>query len=627
MPFDAINVQATGSSPVAFNLLSTGRYAQVVQVNIGTVGGAETPLIQGQALSAASLPVVLASDHSNINVAGPAASDAPVSGNPLVVAGRASAAAPTDVSADGDVVAAWRLRNGAGAVVLTAAGALIGGDASNGLDVDVTRVPFQLTDNAGFTDGTSILAAVGMIFDDVAGTALTENDIAAPRIDSKRAQVMVIEDGTTRGTRATVTTQGLQVETRGPVTADQPTTSNPVPMAGRASAAAPSDVSADGDAVHAWHLRNGAQATVITAAGALIGGDATNGLDVDVTRLSTEIVDNAGFTDGTTKLVPVAFIYDDVAGTALTENDAAAARIDSKRAQMVVLEDATTRGQKLAISAAGAASVNTTQIGGVSISVGAGAVGTGVQRVTWCSDSPANVVDNAGFTDGTTGLVMQGFIFDETAGTGLTENDAAAARVDSKRAQVMVLEDGTTRGTRQGVTSDGAAKAVSKFLQVDASTLTRPANTTAYTANDAVSNNATAGSVTAQTASFSAIADHPVTIDRVRVRSTDTGVAGKAFRVYLFNSDPTASTGVGGGDNAAWSQKLAGFIGSMSGVFRTFSDGAVALMVPDEGARIIAKPGSGVTTIWLLFQTLEAFTPSANSTTFIATLEGMQGHA
>lgn len=63
------------------------------------------------------------------------------------------------------------------------------------------------------------------------------------------------------------------------------TSVNPVLEGGYASAAAPTDVSADGDAVRAWHLRNGAKATVITAAGALIGGDATNGLDVDVTRV------------------------------------------------------------------------------------------------------------------------------------------------------------------------------------------------------------------------------------------------------------------------------------------------------------------------------------------------------
>ena len=63
----------------------------------------------------------------------------------------------------------------------------------------------------------------------------------------------------------------------------------------------------------------------------------------------------------------------------------------------------------------------------------------------------ATLVDNAGFTDGTTRVQISGFIYDEVAGTALTENDAAAARVDSKRAQVMVVEDATTRGQRQSV--------------------------------------------------------------------------------------------------------------------------------------------------------------------------------
>lgn len=60
---------------------------------------------------------------------------------------------------------------------------------------------------------------------------------------------------------------------------------DPVLVGGYASAAAPTNVSADGDAVQQWHLRNGAQCVNVTAAGALIPGDATNGLDVDVTRL------------------------------------------------------------------------------------------------------------------------------------------------------------------------------------------------------------------------------------------------------------------------------------------------------------------------------------------------------
>jgi len=78
-----------------------------------------------------------------------------------------------------------------------------------------------------------------------------------------------------------------------------------------------------------------------------------------------------------------------------------------------------------------------------------------------------NIVDNAGFTDGTTRLSMSGYIYDEVAGTALTENDAAAARIDSKRAQVHTLEDGSTRGRYATVTSGNA-------LKVDPSGLTMP---------------------------------------------------------------------------------------------------------------------------------------------------------
>lgn len=66
---------------------------------------------------------------------------------------------------------------------------------------------------------------------------------------------------------------------------------------------------------------------------------------------SQKIVDNAAFTDGTTPVQPVGFIYDEVAGgTPLTEDDAAAARVDLKRAQVLVIEDATTRGQRVAVT-------------------------------------------------------------------------------------------------------------------------------------------------------------------------------------------------------------------------------------------------------------------------------------
>lgn len=102
--------------------------------------------------------------------------------------------------------------------------------------------------------------------------------------------------------------------------------------------------------------------------------------------------DNAAFTDNSSKVTVAGFYFDDAAGTALTENDVAAARIDSKRALVNVIEDATTRGQKMAVSAAGAASVNNAQVAGNTINTGTGASGTGTQRVVTATDSTIGTV-------------------------------------------------------------------------------------------------------------------------------------------------------------------------------------------------------------------------------------------
>ncbi len=169
-------------------------------------------------------------------------------------------------------------------------------------------------------------------------------------------------------------------------------------------------------------------------------------------------------------------------------------------------------------------------------------------------------------------------------------------------------------------------------------TLTRPANTTAYAAADSISDNATAGSVAALTATLSDTNDDPIFISDILVTSTDTGLAGKRIRAYLFNSDPTASSGVSGGDNAAYAQKKAGYIGSLSGVLETgFSDGTVGRLVPayNDGAAaatpnapaggfIVVKPTSGAKTLFIQYQAVDGFTPSANSTTIIGSARGWQ---
>ena len=166
-------------------------------------------LIEGVA-SGTNINVALAATSVTVTVAGGAASDSPVTGNPLLGGGRASSAVPSAVSTDGDAVAVWLDRSG--------------------------------------------------------GTVINGRDAHDAALDAN---------------------------------------TNPALIGGRASAAAPSDVSADGDAVRAWFLRNGAQSVVVTAAGALIGGDATNGLDVDVTRVTgtvtvdTELSTAAALADNT----------------------------------------------------------------------------------------------------------------------------------------------------------------------------------------------------------------------------------------------------------------------------------------------------------------------------------------
>lgn len=171
--------------------------------------------------------------------------------------------------------------------------------------------------------------------------------------------------------------------------------------------------------------------------------------------------------------------------------------------------------------------------------------------------------------------------------------------------------------------------------------LTRPANTTAYTAGDSISDNATAGSVTALSATISDTNDDPIFISDILVSSTDTGLAGKRIRAYLFNSDPTSSSGVGAGDNAAYSQKKAGYIGSFSGVLESgFSDGTVGRLVPayndgaasgtpnaSAGGFLAVKPTSGAKTLFIQLQAIDGFTPSSSSTTISLSARGWQARA
>lgn len=88
------------------------------------------------------------------NVTGGTAHDAVgTSVNPVLVGGYASAAAPTDVSADGDVVREWRLRNGAAATQPTYAGVLaVAGNGASGTGVQRVTIANDSTPIGALTE-------------------------------------------------------------------------------------------------------------------------------------------------------------------------------------------------------------------------------------------------------------------------------------------------------------------------------------------------------------------------------------------------------------------------------------------------------------------------------------------
>lgn len=83
---------------------------------------------------------------------------------------------------------------------------------------------------------------------------------------------------------------------------------------------------------------------------------------------SNIVADDSAFTVGTSFIGVAGFLADETAPDSVDEGDVGAARMTLDRKQLFVLVDATTDSQRLAISAAGGASVNLTQINGTAIS-------------------------------------------------------------------------------------------------------------------------------------------------------------------------------------------------------------------------------------------------------------------
>lgn len=236
------------------------------------------------------------------------------------------------------------------------------------------------------------------------------------------------------------------------------TSVNPVLAGGYASAAAPASVSADGDAVRAWHLRNGAQATVVTAAGALIGGDATNGLDVDVTRVipgtsATHLgkAEDAAHSSGDTGVMALAVRTDSAAARAGTDGDYIPLTTDS--------------AGRLWVNASGAAVPITDNAGSITVDNAGTFAVQAAQSGSWSASVQGDVADDAADSGNP---VKIGGKYAATPPT-YTDGDRTTIQTDTRGSQAVILRRPDSSASLAVTDDDGQATATTYGLLARAS--------------------------------------------------------------------------------------------------------------------------------------------------------------
>lgn len=145
-------------------------------------------------------------------------------------------------------------------------------------------------------------------------------------------------------------------------------------------------------------------------------------------------------------------------------------------------------------------------------------------------------------------------------------------------------------------------------------TFTTPAGVTAYTAADLIANSATAGSVTPMSFSVCLVKGGNGAISVARVKTADTGFAGKKVILKLYKDSPTVTNG----DNGAWLSTESNFLGSVTVKLSEHFSGTVekGFGIPDlndvtvNGRQLISFDcAAGAQVIYGLLTAGEAATP------------------
>jgi hypothetical protein len=264
---------------------------------------------------------------------------------------------------------------------------VIGADGTNDGDVSASNpLPVKGTGTAG-TANAGVLTVQGIAsmtpvqVADNGGSLTVDGTVAATQSGTWNVGTVtaVSQNGDVRQSTAS----NLNAEVQGDAAHDASVSGNPVLVGGYASASAPADVSADGDAVRLWADR----------AGRLQVGDGGSSLTVDGTVAATQSGTwNVGTVTSITNAVTVSGTVTANAGTNLNTSALAlesGGNLAAAAASLSVVDDWDESDR---------AKVNPI-VGQAGVAAGAGAVGATTQRVTLASDDPAvaalQLLDNA----------------------------------------------------------------------------------------------------------------------------------------------------------------------------------------------------------------------------------------
>jgi hypothetical protein len=170
---------------------------------------------------------------------------------------------------------------------------------------------------------------------------------------------------------------------------------------------------------------------------------------------------------------------------------------------------------------------------------------------------------------------------------------------------ISAIEPNQINGTQKTQTVDPAGINSESIIRTFGLTITRPANTTEYTANDVI------GDVSGEMPMFANVAKaagYGIAILGVRAQTNDTGLAGKALNISFYNSALTTVIA----DNEPFVMVDDNAEKREGNVTLTFGSGILAKVAQNLDERIVLNPAAR--SIGCVPVTTGGHTPSANST-------------